>query len=374
MDKQDYYELLGVVKSATFVEIKTAYRKKAFEFHPDRNHGNPEAEEQFKLVSEAYEILSDDQKRGIYDQFGHAGLQGYGGGFGHHFNSSDDIFSAFGDIFEDFFGMGSSGGRSRSRARRGQDLQTEISVEFLESCAGIKKEVSVTHGVLCETCNGSGAKKGTTPDTCSTCKGHGQVRMTQGFFTISTTCPHCGGKGQEIKHKCSECHGRGVVKKERKLQVKVPAGVSDGTRLLMHGEGEVGELGGPSGDLYVYIHVKEHKEFQREGDHILSQVHVSFPDLALGIELPMNTIDGQDKLKIKAGTQSGDVIQLKGKGVANVRNGRRGDHLIHIQGETPTKLSSKQKELLKELSKELGASSETTSVKKSKKKKKGIFG
>jgi len=372
MEKQDYYVLLGVERSASFAEIKTAYRKKAMEYHPDRNHGKPDAEEMFKLVAEAYEILSDDNKRGIYDQFGHAGLQG-GGGFGHHFSTADDIFSTFGDIFEDFFGMGASGGRGRTRARRGQDLQTEITTEFLEACFGIQKEVIITHNVRCETCAGSGAKKGTAPETCSTCHGHGQVRMTQGFFTISTACPQCNGQGQMIKQKCSDCRGHGVVKKERKLKVKIPAGVSDGTRLLMQSEGEAGLHGGPSGDLYVYIHVNKHEEFHREQDHILSEINVNFHDLALGCDIPINTIDGEEKIKIKAGTHSGEIIKLRGKGVANVRSGRRGNHLIHIQAVTPDKLTSKQKELFKQLSKEFEPASRLTSKKKAKKKK-GIFG
>lgn len=352
MSKQDYYELLGVSRQATDADIKASYRKKAFKFHPDRNPGDHEAEEKFKSVSEAYAVLSDSRKRSIYDQFGHEGLQGAGGGY-HGFNNADDIFSSFGDIFEDFFGFGSRGGGGRSRVRRGRDLQVETQVDFLDACFGTKKDVSVAHNVACETCDGTGAKVGTSPENCSYCHGRGQVQMNQGFFTISTTCPQCQGQGRVIREKCPDCHGRGIVNKKRKLSVKVPAGVSNGMRLLMQNEGEIGENGGPPGDLYVYIGVKPHDEFEREGDHILSEIQVPFPTLSLGCELDVNTIDGKSKLKIKAGTQSGAVLKLKHKGVANVRSGRRGDHLILVQAVTPTKLSTKQKKLMEELSKEL---------------------
>ncbi|MFH1358202.1 MAG: molecular chaperone DnaJ [bacterium] len=354
MSKQDYYELLGVSRQATDADIKASYRKKAFKFHPDRNPGDHEAEEKFKSVSEAYAVLSDSRKRSIYDQFGHEGLQGAGGGY-HGFNNADDIFSSFGDIFEDFFGFGSRGGGGRSRVRRGRDLQVETQVDFLDACFGTKKDVSVAHNVACETCDGTGAKVGTSPENCSYCHGRGQVQMNQGFFTISTTCPQCQGQGRVIREKCPDCHGRGIVNKKRKLSVKVPAGVSNGMRLLMQNEGEIGENGGPPGDLYVYIGVKPHDEFEREGDHILSEIQVPFPTLSLGCELDVNTIDGKSKLKIKAGTQSGAVLKLKHKGVANVRSGRRGDHLILVQAVTPTKLSTKQKKLMEELSKELGS-------------------
>ncbi len=371
MTKTDYYELLGVSRTASDPDIKAAYRKKAMQYHPDRNPGDHAAEESFKLVAEAYDVLSDNRKRGIYDQFGHAGLQGGMGGGGYHgFNSSDDIFSAFGDIFEDFFGGfgGTRGGRgSRTRARRGRDLQIETKVDFLEACFGTKKEVSVTHGVNCEECEGTGAKKGTSPEACQYCKGQGQVQMSQGFFTISTPCPQCHGQGRVIRDKCTECRGRGVVSKKRKLTVTIPAGVSDGMRLLMQGEGEAGEHGGPQGDLYVYIHVNEHKELQREGDHILSEVKIPFPSLTLGCDIKINTIDGETKIKINPGTQSGDVKRLKNKGVANVRTGRRGDHLLLIQAVTPKKITPKQKKLLEDLCKEFGDECSTEKIKEEKK-------
>lgn len=374
MSKQDYYELLQVTKQADASEIKAAYRKKAFEFHPDRNPGNHEAEEKFKLVAEAYDVLSDSNKRSIYDQYGHAGLQGGGfGGFGGQgFSNAEDIFSTFGDIFEDFFGFqgGSGRGRTQSRARRGRDLQAEVQIEFLEACFGVQKEIKVSQNVACETCEGSGAKKGSGAEVCAYCKGHGQVQMSQGFFTISTTCPQCGGQGQTIKHKCADCRGTGLVHKDRKLKVKVPAGITNGTRLLMQREGEPGQHGGPAGDLYVFVHVAEHTEFERQDDHILSELKVNFAELALGCEKRIPTIEGEDTLKIKPGTQSGEILKLKGKGVANVRSGRRGDHLIHIQAVTPAELTQKQKELLEQLSKEFAVEEP---AEQSTKKKKGVF-
>ncbi|MBF0104280.1 MAG: molecular chaperone DnaJ [Deltaproteobacteria bacterium] len=372
MAKQDYYALLGVSKTSSDADIKAAYRKLAFQYHPDRNQGDKKAEDMFKLVAEAYDVLSNKQKRAIYDQFGHEGLQGAGGGFGRGFSSTDDIFSAFGDIFEDFFGFGGQGG-GRTRARRGQDLQVEVEVDFLESCFGVKQDVKVYHNDTCAECGGTGAKKGSAPESCRYCGGHGQVRMTQGFFTINTTCPQCSGRGQVIREKCSSCRGSGLEKKERQLKVKVPPGVSDGMRLLMQGEGEAGAHGGPRGDLYVYVHVKEHPTFHREEDHIITELKVNFTDVALGGEMTINTIDGENKIQIKQGTQSGEIIRLKGLGVPNVRSGRRGDHLVHLQVVTPEKLTSRQRELLNELAKEC----ELTKNKKEdkpKNRKKGFFG
>lgn len=366
MSKRDYYELLGVVRSAGEQEIKSAYRKKALEYHPDRNPDDKAAEEKFKLVSEAYEVLSDPQKRQVYDQFGHKGLSG---GFGHvGFNSVDDIFSTFGDIFEDFFGFGGMGGRGRSRARRGRDVQLELEVDFLEACFGCESQVSFRRHETCATCQGSGAKAGAEAEVCSTCNGHGQVRMAQGFFTISTTCPHCHGDGRVMRHKCGDCHGRGILPQERKLKVKVPAGVDDGTRLIMHAQGETGERGGPAGDVYVVLRVRPHEDFHRDGDDILSEWPVSFTDLTLGCELPVKTIHGEEKIKVKAGTQSGTVVKLKGMGIPNLRSGHRGDHLLRLQALTPTQLTPKQRELFEQLA-------QTFSDKSSeKKKKKGFFG
>jgi molecular chaperone DnaJ len=369
----EYYELLGIAKTAGTDEIKKAYRKKAFEYHPDRNPGDHTAEEKFKLVAEAYEVLSDVQKRQIYDQYGIEGLKGRGGF--HGFNSADDIFSTFSDIFEDFFGFAGqrSGGTGGKRARRGHDLQTEVEIEFLEACFGIEREVSISSNVKCETCDGVGAKKGSSPSRCTYCNGHGQVQMNQGFFTISTTCPQCQGAGQMIKDKCADCRGQGVVPKSRKLKVKIPAGIQGDMRLMMRGEGEAGQHGGPAGDLYVFVRVREHAEFKREGDDIVTELQVIFPHLALGAAIKVNTIEGEHNLEIKAGTQSGDIVRLKHLGVANIRSGKRGDHLFVIQAVTPSKLSTRQKELLQELAGEFEAPQAEIGRDKAKKKKKGFF-
>lgn len=369
MSKPDFYELLGVDRQATADEIKKAYRKKALEFHPDRNPGDKEAEENFKLVAEAFEVLSDEQKRQIYDQFGHEGLQG--GGFGGGFHSADDIFSSFGDIFEDFFGGFGGGRRGQAgpRPRRGRDLQIGVSLEFEEACFGLEKEISVTSDVSCETCEGSGAKPGTSKEQCSYCNGYGQVQVNQGFFRISTACPQCHGAGETIKDKCGDCNGRGKKEATRKLKLKVPPGIQDGMRLVLRGEGQAGENGGPAGDLFALISVGEHKEFLRDGDDILSQIQVSFPELALGTSLDVNTLDGSKEVEIKAGTQSGDVLRLRHAGVANVRTGKRGDQIISIQAVTPKKLNKKQKELMEKLAQEFG----TEPGKKKSLKKKGLF-
>jgi molecular chaperone DnaJ len=369
MAKPDYYELLTVTRTATVEDVKKAYRKKAFEFHPDRNPGNPQAEEQFKLVAEAYEVLSDERQRHLYDTYGHAGLEGGQAGF-HGFNNTEDIFSSFSDIFEDFFGMG-QGGRSRGggqRARKGPDTKAELEIDFLEACFGVDKPLELQTAVTCETCAGTGGKKGSTPTKCSYCNGYGQVRHSQGFFTISTTCPQCKGQGTQIKDKCPDCNGQGAQRKKRTLTVKVPPGVSDGIRLLLQGEGEAGQNGGPGGDLYVFLHVRPHAEFQREGDDIVTQLKLTFPEAALGAPMTVTTIEGETTVDVKAGIQSGDTISLKGKGIANLRSGRRGNHVIHIQVVTPTSLTPAQKELLLKLGEDLGVSK-----KDAKKKKKGFF-
>lgn len=371
--KADYYELLQIARTATDEEIKKAYRKLALQCHPDRNPGNKEAEEKFKQISEAYEILSHAEKRQIYDQFGHAGLGGHGG-FREGF-STDDIFSAFGDVFEDFFGFSSRGGsRSRSkRPRKGRDMQVEVEISFLEACFGVSRDVDITTNVSCGTCHGTGAKAGTEPIRCSYCNGMGQVQMRQGFFTIGTTCPRCNGAGVEIKEHCSKCHGQGVTQKSRKLNVKIPPGVQDGMRLLLSGEGESGQFGGPPGDVYVYIHVSTHDEFERNGDDIITTLDVPFPHLALGAEINVNTIEGLEKIEIKSGMQSGDVVRLTRKGVANVRTGQRGDHLVYVQAKTPDKLSKTQKELMQKLASEFELPGVESAAKKTGKKKKGFF-
>lgn len=365
--KADYYELLGVARTATEDELKKAYRKLALECHPDRNAGDKNSEEKFKQISEAYEILSHPEKRQIYDQFGHAGLGGHGGfrdGF-----STEDIFSAFGDIFEDFFGFGTQAGRTRGqRPRKGRDMQIEIKIEFLEACFGVEREVDLFTNVNCETCHGSGAKPGTKPVRCTYCNGMGQVQMRQGFFTIGTTCPRCNGAGVQISEHCPQCKGHGTTQKKHGLKVKVPPGVMEGMRLLLSGEGEAGQFGGPPGDVYVYINVKAHNDFERDGDDIITTVSVPFPHLALGAEITVNTIGGPEKISIKAGSQSGELIRLKGKGVQNVRTRERGDHLIHIQAVTPGKMNKQQKELMEALAREF----ELPGISKAGKKK-GFF-
>lgn len=366
---EDYYELLGLTREADPDDIKRSYRKLAFQYHPDRNPGNVKSEDMFKKVSEAYEVLSDPNKRQIYDQFGHAGLQGHGGFHG-GFHTTEDIFSAFGDIFEDFFGFSGMGRHARGpRPQKGRDMQVELTIEFLEACFGIEREVEIFREVLCKVCEGSGAKPGTKPVSCSYCHGSGQVHATQGFFTIRTTCPRCQGMGTQIKDPCPKCHGQKRIRQPKKLKVKIPAGIQDTMRLLLSEEGETGQHGGPAGDIYVLVHVRDHPLFRREGDDIFSQIEIPFPHLALGLELHVDTIDGEETIPIKAGTQSGDVMSLRGKGVANVRTQRRGDHLITIQGTIPTKLSKEQKELFEKLSETL----ELPKAKPEKKKKKGFF-
>lgn len=371
--KADYYELLGVARTATEDELKKAYRQLALKYHPDRNPGDKNSEEKFKQISEAYEILSHPEKRQIYDQFGHAGLGGHGG-FREGF-STEDIFSAFGDIFEDFFGFGSQGGRSRGqRPRKGRDLQVEVEIEFLEACFGVEREVDLFTNVSCETCHGSGAKPGTQPVRCTYCNGMGQVQMRQGFFTIGTTCPRCNGAGVQIAEHCPQCKGHGTTQKKRVLKVKVPPGVMEGMRLLLSGEGEAGQFGGPPGDVYVYLHVKAHDSFERNGDDIVTTISIPFPHLALGAEITVETIEGPEKISVKAGSQSGDVLRLKGKGVQNVRNRERGDHLIYVQAHTPEKLNKHQKQLMEELAKEFSLPEiKAESGKAGKKKKKGIW-
>lgn len=370
MAKKDYYELLGLARIATAAEIKSAYRKKALEFHPDRNPGDRQAEDMFKLVAEAYEVLSDDKQRGIYDKFGHEGLTG-ASGF-HGFNSSEDIFSAFSDIFEDFFGFGSasSGSRKGQRARRGRDLALEIEIDFMEACFGVEKEVPITRHIPCNSCSGSGARAGSSPQKCSYCNGYGQIQARQGFFTISTACPQCQGAGSFIRDKCPDCRGQGVTREEKKLKVKVPPGVDDGLKLLLKGEGEAGANAGPAGDLYVTLHVAKHPHFVRDGDNIVSSLSISFPEAALGAALNVDTLEGSRELQVKAGIESGERIVLKNAGVANVRSGRRGDHVFIIQVKTPQSLTSRQRELVQQLAQELPSLDKHKSIAK---KKKGFF-
>ncbi len=346
MAKEDYYQILGVAKTASEVEIKKSYRRLAMKYHPDRNKDNQEqAEIKFKAIKEAYEVLSDPKKRSAYDQFGHAGVDNsFGGGAG-GFGGAESFSDIFGDVFSDIFGGG--GSRQRSGAQRGADLRYNLELTLEEAVAGTEATVKVPVMVRCDECNGSGAKKGTSPATCSTCHGHGQVRMQQGFFSIQQTCPTCHGSGQQIKDPCRKCHGQGRVQDTKTLSVKVPAGVDNGDRIRLAGEGEAGVMGGPSGDLYVQIQVKEHPIFTRDGADLYCEMPISFPVACLGGELEVPTLDGKVKLKVPAETQTGKLFRLRGKGVKPVRGGGAGDLLCRVIIETPVKLNKEQRELLK---------------------------
>ena len=343
MAKRDYYEVLGINRDAPEEEIKKAYRRLAMKWHPDRNPDNPKAEEHFKEAKEAYEILSDAQKRAAYDQYGHAGVDasaaaGAGAGFG---NFAD----AFGDIFGDIFG----GGRTRSKVYRGADLRYNLEVSLEEAARGTETRIRIPAYEECGTCKGSGAKPGTSPTSCATCGGHGQVRMQQGFFSIQQTCPRCHGSGKVVASPCTTCQGAGRVKQQKTLSVKIPAGVDEGDRIRLSGEGEAGVNGGPPGDLYVVIHIKPHTVFQRDHNDLHCEMPISFTTAALGGEIEIPTLDGSAKIRIPAETQTGKVFRLRGKGIKGVRSSAHGDLMCHVMVETPVNLTSRQKELLQEL-------------------------
>ncbi len=342
--KRDYYEVLGIQRGASAAELKSAYRKLALQYHPDRNPGNQEAEERFKEAAEAYEVLRDPQKRQIYDQFGHQGLEGTGfSGFG----GFEDIFSSFGDIFEDFFGFRRSR-RSGPQTRRGADLRYDLTLDFMEAAFGTETEIKLTKMETCQECQGSGCEPGTEPETCAYCQGTGQVSRSQGFFTVRTTCPHCRGSGQHIPSPCTACSGQGSQKAKKKVSVKIPAGVDRGSRLRLAGEGEPGVYGGPPGDLYVFIDVEEHEFFRRDNTDIICRVPISFVQAALGDTISVQTLNGEKPLEIPKGTQFGDVFRFRGEGIPSLRNGRRGDQIIQVTIETPTRLTKKQESLLRE--------------------------
>jgi len=346
MTKRDYYEVLGVQRNATEAEIKKAFKKLAMKHHPDRNPDDKEAEGKFKEAKEAYEVLSDAQKRAAYDQFGHEGVAGMGGGYGAGGHRGAGSFSdIFGDVFGDIFGGSRGGGQ---RVYRGADLRYNLELSLEEAVAGTTVKIRVPTLVACEECGGSGAKKGTSPTTCPTCHGQGQVRMQQGFFSLQQTCPRCHGSGKVIADPCNKCHGEGRVQKQKTLSVKVPAGVDTGDRIRLSGEGEAGENGGPPGDLYVQIAVREHPIFIRDGNDLYCEVPISFATAALGGELDVPTLNGRVKLKVPAESQSGKLFRLRGKGVKSVRGAQVGDLLCKIMVETPVNLTSKQKELLRE--------------------------
>jgi molecular chaperone DnaJ len=354
MAKRDFYEILGVAKSASAEEIKKAYRRIAMKNHPDRNPDNKEAEDIFKEATEAYEVLSDKEKKAAYDQYGHAGVDpnsGFGGGpGGAGFGDFGDIF---GDVFGDIFGQGGRGRGGRGGPRRGSDLRYDLDLDLEDAVRGKTIQIKVPTLVACKTCDGSGAKKGSTPTTCSTCGGHGQVRMSQGFIAVQQTCPTCRGRGQVISDPCGTCHGQGRVHDTKTLSVKVPAGVDTGDRIRLAGEGEAGPEGGPAGDLYVQVRVREHALFRREGRDLYCEVPISIVDAALGGEIEVPTLDGRVKLKIPAETQTGRLFRLRGKGVTSVRGGGQGDLLCRVILETPVNLNAEQKELLGKLQESL---------------------
>jgi molecular chaperone DnaJ len=343
MAKRDYYEILGIGRTATEVEIKRAYRALAVQHHPDKNPGDPHAEEKFKECAEAYAVLSDAQKRAAYDRFGHQGV-GAGAGFDPGFSNIEDIFDLFG--FGDMFG---SRGRKRTTVQRGADLRYDIEITLEESAAGKEETLHVPRLETCADCDGKGAEKGTSPEACIACGGSGQTRYQQGFFSVMRTCPNCQGKGQIIRSPCTTCRGAGRTEKEKTLEVKIPAGVETGSRLRISGEGEAGVNGGPAGDLFVVIHVKEHETFERQGANLYSAVPVSFAQAALGAELTVKTLVGEENLKIPAGTQTGTVFRLKSHGMPTLEGRGRGDLFVAVTLITPKTLTKEQRKLLEQL-------------------------
>ncbi|GLP97091.1 molecular chaperone DnaJ [Paraferrimonas sedimenticola] len=353
MSKRDYYEVLGVGRDASEREIKKAYKKLAMKFHPDRNPGDESAATSFKEAKEAYEILTDADKKAAYDQFGHAGVdpnRGPGGGAG-------DFGDIFGDVFGDIFGGGRRGGGRQ--AQRGADLRYNLELSLEQAVAGVTREIRIPTLTECEVCDGTGAKKGTDVETCGTCHGSGQVQMRQGFFAVQQTCPTCNGRGKIIKDPCSKCHGHGRYEKSKTLSVKIPAGVDTGDRVRLSGEGEAGEYGAPAGDLYVQVHVQEHPIFERDGNNLYCEVPISFTNAALGGEIEVPTLDGKVKLKIPTETQTGRMFRMRGKGVKSVRSHAVGDLICKVLIETPVKLTDKQKELLEEFEASLNGGKHT---------------
>ena len=350
-NQRDYYEVLGVSRTAAVEEIKSAYRKAALKWHPDRSPENKaEAEVKFRECTEAYSVLSDAQKRQMYDTYGHAGLSGAGGGQGF----DNTVFQDFHDIFGDFFGFedlfgGGGGGRGRRRAQRGADLRYDMSLAFEEASAGVTTKIKLPRQEYCEACNGTGAKKGTGVQACQTCAGRGQLAYQQGFFTITRTCPACQGAGQIVKERCPECRGQGRLEREKTIELRIPPGVDTGTRLRVAGEGEPGPNGGPAGDLYVVLEVKEHPFFERRGADLYCTIPLSIAQATLGTELQVPGLNGEEKLKIPEGTQSSAIFRIKGKGLADPRGGGKGDLYYHVLVMTPTKLTRDQRKLIEQL-------------------------
>lgn len=356
--KDDYYELLGVAKGATADEIKKSYRKMAMKFHPDRNPGNKEAEERFKKVSEAYEVLSDEQKRAAYDRYGHAAFQGGapgprgpGGGFHDPFDIFREVFGGGGaGIFDEFFGGAGGGASGPGGAQRGQDLRYDMEISLEEAAAGVEKEVSFRKPVECSECRGTGAEPGSKATRCPTCGGSGQVTTSRGFFTFRQTCPTCEGAGTRVDRPCRTCSGQGRVNATTKIKVRVPAGVDTGSKLRSAGNGEAGVHGGPAGDLYIFIHVAEHDVFERQGSDLFVEIPIKFTLAALGGTIQVPTLSGKATLKIQPGTQSGTTFRLRGKGLPSLRGGDQGDQLVRVHVEVPSALTSEQRKKLEEFS------------------------
>jgi molecular chaperone DnaJ len=352
VSKRDYYEVLGVPRTASESEIKSAYRKQAMSYHPDRNPGDAVAEEKFKEAAEAYAVLADSEKRSAYDRFGHAGVSSATGGTG---GFDPSVFADFGDILGDVFGFGDlfGGGRRRGGPQRGADLRYDLEISFEESAKGSETTIQIPRQESCEACKGSGAAPGSSPTACPKCRGQGQVRFQQGFFTVARACPQCRGTGKFISKLCHTCHGAGRVTRERKITVRIPAGIATGQQLRLQGEGESGVAGGPPGSLYVIVHVLEHDYFRRDGMNLFCEIPVGFPTLVLGGEVEVRTLDGLETVKIPEGTQTGATLRLRGKGMPDVSGRGRGDLFATVQAHTPRKLSKEQRHLFEQLAKAL---------------------
>ncbi|MBS1822494.1 MAG: molecular chaperone DnaJ [Acidobacteria bacterium] len=363
--KIDFYEVLSVSRDASDQELKTAYRKLAMQYHPDRNPGDAAAEEKFKECSEAYQVLSDPEKRAAYDRYGHAAFNGSSSGngagpFGGGFGGAQDLGDIFGDLFGEMFNMGGARGKA-SRVQRGRDLRYDLTLEFEEAVFGVEREIKIRRSETCVECKGSGAAKGRQPITCTQCDGRGQQRFQQGFFSVARTCSVCGGTGTMIVDPCTVCRGETRVQAEHKILVKVPAGVEQETRIRYQGEGESGKFGGPAGDLYVVLSIKPHKFFERDGDDLHCVMPISFPQAALGTELDIQTLEGVETIRIPEGTQSGREFKLRGKGVPHLNERGKGDLIVEIRVQTPNKLSRQQKELLRQLSETMTVENTPTS-------------
>jgi molecular chaperone DnaJ len=372
VSKRDYYEVLGVARAATDQEVKSAYRKLALKYHPDRNPGSHEAEEKFKEAAEAYSVLADADKRAAYDRYGHQGIGGATGGFDPTvFAGFEDILGGLGDVFGfgDIFG----GGRRRGGPQRGADLRYDLEISFLESAHGMDTTIQIPRLEPCGTCNGSGAAPGTKPARCPQCQGRGQLRYQQGFFVVSRTCGQCGGSGHIIPNPCSTCRGTGQVTRDRRLTVKVPAGIANGQRLRLTGEGEVGALGGPPGDLYVVVQVQDHEFFTRDADDLFCEVGVNFPTLVLGGEIRVPTLDSDEALRVPEGTEAGTVFRLRGKGMPSVTGRGRGDLHVRVQPRTPKKLTRDQRAALEQLAKALPAEKPDPRQRKDDDGERGVF-